>query len=100
MNPAASRLADRKELKGAVLSEGLLYADRSRNKEVMGAESELVVTRPLSFRGWQQSVRQMTSPVPIRQFLIDSFKIPSLGEAQTVISIRLVMWGLAQTTSF
>ena len=35
LNLAASNLAERKELQGAVQKEGLLQADESRNKEVI-----------------------------------------------------------------
>ena len=35
MNQAASRLADRKELREAVYNETILYAERSNDKEVI-----------------------------------------------------------------
>lgn len=51
LNPAASHLADRKELWGAVQDERLLYAEWSKNKEVITSRSRLVVARSLSFGG-------------------------------------------------
>ena len=46
MNGAASNLADKKELWGAVHSKRPLQAEGSRNKEVNGASSRLVVAGP------------------------------------------------------
>ena len=40
----------------------------------------LVVVRFLSFRGGQGSIRQITLLMLIRQFLLDWFKIPVLGQ--------------------
>ena len=50
----------KKELRGAVHNERLLQAEGSRNKEVNGAPSRLLVAGPLP-SGDGRSVRQVTS---------------------------------------
>ena len=62
MNQAASKLADKKELGGAVHSKRPLQAEGSRNKEVNEASSRLVVAGPFPSEDGR-AVRQVTSLV-------------------------------------
>lgn len=78
MNSQAANPTDRKELRGAVQNERLSsVAGRSGNKEVT---LDLVITRFLSFRERQASIRQFTELLLIRRFLMDGCKIPFLRE--------------------
>lgn len=47
--------------------------------------------------GMQGSTRQMSSLVLVRGLLMDRFKSPLLGEAETV-SLSVMTWGLARVT--
>ena len=82
MNRAASHLADREELRGAVQSERLLQADGA------GTGSSTWEKAGWLWRGHpplrDAGVRQAYDlTVLTRRFLIPWFKIPFLGEAET-----------------
>lgn len=62
MNQAASYLAGRKELHGALQNERLM-AEGKENEKVIPATSGLVMARSLVFKKWQGSITPMISLV-------------------------------------
>lgn len=92
-----------------------LQAEGSWNKEIILGKYkiyELDITRLLSFRGWQGSIRQIICLVLIRQFLVDCFRILFMGEPKVIKSqfpdmdlnisncFEPVVWFLTQAIEF
>ena len=100
MNEAASNLADRKELQEAVQNERLLQAEGSGNKEVTPCPKRAGCGKVTSLQG-TAGVYQADDLTGAPQVIFDGLLQDSIsGNAETVINLILVAWGLAQVTPF
>lgn len=91
---AASKLADREKLQGAVQNKRLYRQKEVGIMKLYWAKKQLVFARWLIMRGWQGSARQVTQLLLVVRFLIDKFKVLLLGETRLWLSCDLVIWGL------